>query len=77
MNIIAILVYKLSQLNNFQSLGTEYVSNKMLIQFHNFSVCLNKIPAKNAKDSAETSVCYVSDDFCIPQHFSQGYNLVF
>ena len=77
MNLIAILVYKLSQLNNFQSLGTEYISNKMLIQFHNFSVCLNNISAKKLPDSAETFVCYVRDDFCIPQHFSQGYNLVF
>ena len=63
---------------SLQNSGATYVSNKMLIQFQNFLVCLNNTLAKKtAEDSVETFLYYVGNGFGIPRHFVKGSDLVF
>ena len=63
---------------SLQNSDAKYVSNKMLWQFQNFSVCLTSTLAeKSAKDSAETFAYYVGNGFAKPWHFAKGSDLVF
>ena len=52
---------------SLQNSGGKYISNKILRQFQNFSVCLsNTLAKKIAEDSEETFVYYVGNGFGIP-----------
>ena len=58
-------------IGQLQNSGAKYVSNKMLRQIQNFSVCLSNASAKKtAKDLAETFAYNVGNGFSIPQHFA-------